>query len=85
MNNEAVLKMINKRIDDLYDVCESLAQSYKILNDAHGNLELKVTNRLTSIETEWKTTKSWVKFLAGTSLAGTLVSILTVLRTFGVI
>lgn len=85
MSNEAVLKMINKRIDDLYDSVDSLATSYKVLNDSHGSHELAITNRVTAVETEWKTHKSWFKFIFGTSLAGTLISLLTVLRMFGVL
>jgi len=73
-DNEAILKMINKRIDDL-------AESYKILNDNHSKLE----NGFIEMKTEWNTTKSWVKFIFGTSLVGTIVSVLTVLKTFGVI
>ena len=66
--------MINKRID-------SIAASYTILNDSHQRLE----NGFIEMKTEWKTTKSWVKFVFGTSLLGTFVSILTVLKTFGAI
>jgi len=74
MDNEAVLKMINKRIDEL-------VKSYGVLNDSHQNLE----NGFIRMETEWKTTKGWIKFIFGTSLLGFVVSVLTVLRTFGVI
>ena len=74
MNNETVLDMINKRIDEL-------AKSYGVLNESHQNLE----NGFIRMETEWKTTKGWIKFIFGTSLLGFVVSLLTVLRTFGVI
>jgi len=74
MDNEAVLKMINKRIDEL-------VKSYGVLNDSHQTLE----NGFIRMETEWKTNKSWFKFIFGTSLLGAVVSILTVLKTFGVI
>jgi len=74
MNNETVLKMINKRIDEL-------AESYGVLNESHQNLELGFAR----METEWKTTKSWIKFIFGTSLLGFVVSLLTVLKTFGLI
>ncbi|HUW44757.1 MAG TPA: hypothetical protein VMW50_03085 [Dehalococcoidia bacterium] len=74
MNNEEVLKMINRRIDDL-------SKSYNVLNDSHQRLE----NGFIEMKTEWRTTKSWVKFIFGTSLLGALISLLTVLRTFGVI
>jgi len=74
MDNEALLKMINKRIDEL-------AKSYSILNENHQNLE----NSFIEMRTEYETTKSWIKFIFGTSLLGTGLSILTVLKTFGVI
>jgi len=74
MNNEIVLEMINKRIDDL-------AKSYGVLNESHQKLE----NGFIEMRTEWKTTKGWIKFIFGTSLLGFVVSLLTVLRTFGVI
>ena len=74
MNNETVLEMINKRIDEL-------AESYKILNDNHSKLE----RGFIEMRTEWATSKSWIKFIFGTSLLGAFVSILTVLKTFGVI
>ena len=67
------MKMINKRIDDI-------AESYSVLNDSHQRLE----NGFIEMKTEWKTTKSWIKFIFGTSLLGAVVSLLTVLRTFGV-
>ena len=81
MNNEAVLKMINKRIDELTSDYNSLTESFSALNDAHHTLELGFTE----MRSEWKTTKSWVKFIFGTSLLGAVVSILTVLKTFGVL
>lgn len=74
MNHEEVLNMINKRIDDL-------AKSYTVLNESHQKLE----NGFIEMKTEWKTTTAWIKFIFGTSLLGALVSLLTVLKTFGVI
>ena len=74
MDNEAVLKMINKRIDELND-------SYKILNESHGALE----NGFIEMKTEWKGVKTLGKYVLGTSLLGFIVSLLTVLKTFGVI
>jgi len=74
MNNEKVLEMINKRIDEL-------AKSYGVLNESHQKLE----NGFIRLETECKTTKGWIKFIFGTSLLGFIVSLLTVLKTFGVI
>ncbi len=70
----AILKMINKRIDDL-------ATSYQVLNDNHGNLEISVAE----LRTEWKTTKSWVKYVFGTSLLGFLISVVSLLKMFNVI
>ena len=74
MNDEAVLKMINQRIDEL-------VKSYGVLNDSHQTLELGFTK----METEWKTSKAWFKFIFGASLLGSFVSLLTVLKIFGVI
>ena len=74
MNNETVLKMINKRIDEL-------AESYGVLNESHQTLEVGFAR----METEWQTSKAWFKFIFGTSLLGLVVSLLTVLKTFGVI
>ena len=74
MDHETVLKMINKRIDEL-------VKSYGVLNDSHQTLE----NGFIRMETEWKTSKAWFKFIFSTSLLGFLVSLLTVLKTFGVI
>ena len=80
MDNEAVLKMVNKRIDELTSDFNSLTKSFSALNDSPHTLELGFTK----METELKTTKSWIKFIFGTSLLGAVVSQLTVLRTFGV-
>lgn len=81
LTDETVLKLINKRIDEVHKRIDDLAESYKVLNEHHQDTE----NSLIEMKTEYKTTKSWVKFIFGTSLAGTLVSILTVLRMFGVL
>ncbi len=81
MNNEAVLKMINKRIDEVTLDLNSLAKSFEALNDSHHTLELGFTE----MRTEWKTTKGWIKFIFGTSLAGLMVSLLTILKMFGLI
>ena len=81
MNNETVLKMINKRIDELTSDFHSLTSSVKTLNDSHHKTDLVITR----IDTEWKTTKSWIKFIFGTSLLGLVVSLLTILKMFGVI
>lgn len=45
----------------------------------------QTVNGFIEMRTEWKTTKSWVKFIFGSSLLGTAVSILTVLKMFGVL
>ena len=74
LDHETVLKMINKRIDEL-------VKSYGVLNDSHQTLE----NGFIRMETEWKTTKGWIKFIFGTSLAGLVVSLLTILKMFGVL
>jgi len=74
MNNEKVLEMINNRIDEL-------VKSYGILNDSHQTLE----NGFIRMETEWKTTKGWIKFIFGTSLLGLVVSLASVLKMFGLI
>ena len=74
MNNETVLKLINNRIDELAD-------SYKTLNDHHQTLE----NGFIEMKTEWKTTKSLVKYVLGTSLLGFMMSLLNILKLFGVI
>jgi len=79
--SEAVLKMINKRVDELTSDFNSLAKSFEVLNESHHTLELGFTE----MRTEWKTTKSWIKFIFGTSLAGLMVSLLTILKTFGVL
>ena len=81
MNNEKVLEMINARIDELGADYNSLSKSFVVLNDSHHNLEIAFTK----METEWKTTKSWFKFLVGTSLLGFVSGLLTVLKTFGLI
>ena len=81
MNNETVLKMINKRIDELTSDFHSLAKSVKVLNDSHHKTDLTIAR----IETEWKTVKGLFKFLVGTSLLGFVAGLLTVLKTFGVI
>ena len=81
MNNETVLKMINKRIDELTSDFHSLTKSVGVLNDSHHKTDLAVAR----IETEWKTTKSLIKFILGTSLLGFVASLLTILKIFGVI
>ena len=79
--SEAVLKMINKRIDELALDLSSLAKSFETLNESHHVLELSFAR----METEWKITGSWVRFLFGTSLLGFVISLLTVLKIFGVV
>ncbi|MBU1173046.1 MAG: hypothetical protein KKD44_26080 [Proteobacteria bacterium] len=74
MNNETVLKLISKRIDELAD-------SYKVLNEHHQLLE----NGFIEMKTEWKTTKTWVKYVFGTSLLGFVLGLINVLKMFGVI
>ena len=78
--SEAVLKMINKRIDELTSDYNALVGAFSVLNDSHHALEIKFTE----MSTEWKTTKSLIKWIFGTSLLGFIVSLLTVLRLFGV-
>ena len=79
MNNETVLKMINKRIDELTSDFHDLTKSIQVLNDSHHKTDLAITR----IETEWKTNKAWFKFIFGTSLLGLIVSLLTILKMFG--
>ena len=66
--------MINKRIDEL-------VKSYGVLNESHQTLE----NGFIDMRAEWRTTKSWIKFIFGTTLLGFVISLLTVLKIFGVI
>ena len=81
MNNETVLKLINKRIDEVHDRVDELTKSYKILNDSHSKLD----KGFIEMRTEWKTTKTWVKYVFGTSLLGFLISLLNILKLFEVI
>ena len=52
--SEAVLKMINKRVDELASDFNSLTKSFEALNESHHTLELGFTE----MRTEWKTSKS---------------------------
>ena len=79
--SEAILKMINKRVDELTSDFNSLAKSFEALNESHHTLELGFTR----METEWKTVKGLFKFLVGTSLLGFVTGLLTVLKMFGAI
>jgi len=81
MNNETVLKLINKRIDEVHDRIDDLTTSYKVLNENHQNLE----NGFIEMKTEWKGVKTLGKYIFGTSLLGFLISLLNVLKLFGVI
>jgi len=81
MNNETVLEMINKRIDELSSDYNKLAAAFSVLNESHHTLELKFTE----MATEWKTTKSLIKWILGTSVLGFIGSLLTILRLFGVV
>ena len=74
MDNESLLKMINERIDEL-------ASSYRVLNENHQNLE----NGFIEMKTEWKGVKTLGKYIFGTSLLGFLISLLNVLKLFGVL
>ena len=74
MNNEALLKMINERIDEL-------AGSYRVLNENHQNLE----NGFIEMRTEWKGVKTLGKYIFGTSILGFLISLLNILKLFEVI
>ena len=79
MNNETVLKMINKRIDELTTDFNSLTRSFNALNDSHHTLD----KGFAEMKTEWKTTKSWIKFIFGTSLLGFIASLFTIMKMFG--
>ena len=81
MNNETVLKLINKRIDEVHDRIDDLTKSYKILNDSHGKLE----NGFIEMKTEWNGVKTLAKYIFGTSILGFVLSLLNILKLFGVI
>ena len=74
MNNEALLKMINERIDEL-------TKSYKVLNESHQTLE----NGFIEMRTEWNGVKTLAKYILGSSLLGFLISLLNILKLFEVI
>ena len=75
------LEILTERITELTKDVKSLAKSYKILNDNHHKLELGYTE----LRTEWETNKSWIKWILGSSLIGTLVGIVSLLKTLNVI
>ena len=81
MNNETVLKLINKRIDEVHDRIDDLTTSYKVLNESHGTLE----NGFIEMKTEWNGVKTLGKYIFGTSLLAFLVGVLNVLKLWGVI
>ena len=81
MDNEAVLKMINKRIDEVHNRIDNLAESYKVLNDSHSALE----NNYIEMNAEWKTLKTLAKYIFGANIFVFIIGLLNVLKLFGVI
>jgi len=70
---------IEERITELAGNHQALTKSYYVLNECHHKLELGFTR----METEWRTTKAWIKWLIGgsaLSLLLNLVALVTIIR-----
>lgn len=75
------LDVLTERITELAHDMKSLAKSYKILNDNHHKLELGYME----LKTEWTTNKAWIKWILGSSLIGTVISLVSLLKMFKLI
>ena len=76
--NIAVLSEQYKNLNRNY---AELSKSYRVLNDCHGILE----NKFTVMETEWKTAKNLLNWVAGGSLLTFCIGIINLMKMFGVI
>ena len=79
--NRENIATITERIKNIANDQHNLFKSYKVLNDYHNNLERKFT----VMETEWRTAKSMLNWLAGGSLLTLVVSLVNLLKMFNVI
>ncbi len=75
------LEVLEERISEIKDDVKSLAKSYKVLNDHSHKQDLGFTE----LKTEWETNKSWIKWILGSSLIGTIIGVVSLLKTFGLI
>lgn len=75
------LEVLAERIAEIKDDVKSLAKSYKVLNDHSHKQDLAFTR----LETERETDKAWIRWILGSSLIGTVIGVLSLLKTFGLI
>jgi len=79
--NKQNLAVLTEKISNMADDQHNLFKAYKVLNDYHNTLERKFT----VMETEWRTAKNLLSWIAGGSLLTFVVSGLTFLKLINVI
>jgi len=70
---------LDERITELAGNYNALQKSYYVLNECHHKLELGFTR----METEWKTTKGWVKWVLGGSALTFILGLVNLFKLFG--
>ena len=80
-DNAVSIARIEERITELAGNYKTISKSYKILNECHTDLELQFT----IMETEWRTAKNMITWVAGGSLISLVIGVLTLAKLFNVI
>jgi len=79
--NQKNIAVLTEKISNIAVDQHNLFKSYKVLNDCHVNLERKFT----IMETEWRTAKNMLNWIAGGSLLTFIISALSLLKMLKVI
>ena len=77
-DNKQNLAVISEKIKNMADDQHNLFKSYKVLNDYHYTLETKFT----VMETEWKTAKNLLGWIAGGSFISLVIGLVTLAKLF---
>ena len=79
--NKQNLAVLSEKISNMAEDQHNLFKAYKVLNDYHNTLE----KQFTVMETEWRTTKNLIGWMAGGSLISLVIGIATLAKLFNVI
>ncbi len=79
--NAIAIARIETTLTELVGHFKQLTKSYNVLNDSHVELELSYMR----METEWKTAKNLLGWVAGGSLVSLVIGVATLAKLFNVI